>query len=54
MVFRKRLFELKWIKLRNKWHYVENTTDYATCLQNSVNYLVALIARGVVYRSLQS
>jgi hypothetical protein len=41
MVFRKRLFEQKWIKLRNKWHSVENTTDDATCLKNSVNYIVA-------------
>jgi len=41
MVYRKRLFEQNWIKLRNKWHFVENTTDYATFLKNSVNYLVA-------------
>jgi len=35
--------EHKKIKLLNKWHSVENTTDYATCLKNAVNILVTYI-----------
>ena len=30
------LFECKKLKLLNKQHFVENKTDYAACLQNSV------------------
>ena len=29
------------IKLWNKWHFVENKTDYAECLKNVVNIVVA-------------
>jgi hypothetical protein len=35
------LFEQKKIKLRNKWHFVENKTDNAACLKNAVNFLAA-------------
>jgi hypothetical protein len=35
--------EHKKIKLLNKWHFVENTTDYAACLKNAVNILVTYI-----------
>jgi hypothetical protein len=35
------LFEYKKIKLLNKWHFVENKTDYAECLQNVAHFLVA-------------
>jgi len=31
------------IKLLNKWHFVENTTDYVACLKNAVNILVTYI-----------
>ena len=24
-----------------KWHFVENTTDYAACRKNAINFLVA-------------
>jgi len=35
------LFEQKKIKLWNKWHFVENKTDYAARLKNAVKLLVA-------------
>jgi hypothetical protein len=31
------------IKLLNKWHYVENETDYTACLKNEVNLIVAYV-----------
>lgn len=37
------LFEQKMIKLLNKWHYVENETDYTACLKNEVNLIVAYV-----------
>jgi hypothetical protein len=33
--------EQRKIKLRNKWHFVENKTDYAACLKSVVNFIVA-------------
>jgi hypothetical protein len=35
----KTLFELKGLKLGNKWHIVENKTDYTACIKNAVNFL---------------
>jgi hypothetical protein len=35
------LFEQKKINLWNKRHFVENETDYAACLEDAVNFLVA-------------
>jgi hypothetical protein len=37
------LTEKKKINLRNKWQFVENITDFAVCLKNTVNSLVAQI-----------
>ena len=38
------VFQNKKLKLWNKWSFVQNkTSDYTSCLNNSVYYLVALI-----------
>jgi len=37
------LFEHERMKLWDKWHFVENKTDYGACLKNSVNFLAAHI-----------
>ena len=37
------LLEQEKIKLRNGRHFVEKKTDYAVCLKNAVNFLVALM-----------
>jgi hypothetical protein len=32
------LVKQKKIKLRNKWHFVGNKTDFAACLKSAVNF----------------
>jgi hypothetical protein len=41
------LLEQKKIKLRNKWHFVENKTDYAACLRNEINFSFAEINKAI-------
>jgi hypothetical protein len=50
IVYENVLFERKKIKLWNKQHFVENKTNYAVCLKNAVNFLVAYIYIKWVYR----
>ena len=35
------LFEQKKMKLSNKWHFVQNKTDYVSSLKYPINFLVA-------------
>jgi hypothetical protein len=33
--------EQKEIKSSNKWHFMENKTDYAACIKNAINCILA-------------
>jgi len=35
------VFEQKKLKLPNRWHLVNNETDYAACLKDTVDFLDA-------------